>query len=153
VRTLLLALVLVVGCNTRTIELDPMFLPLKKVVRADFVAPGMVSTITPFVFTRSVDDLIEAYAPGSVEWDALFFHERVHALREQNNRAYLSQYAVDLGFRWQEEQLGYAEEIQYRLAHGASVNPGAYALVLSSDYGGMVSYDSALAWIQGLLPP
>lgn len=130
--------------------LDPKFSPLREVVQVPSIRPGVVSTVYAESWTRSIQDLLDSYAPGSVEWDALFFHERVHSVREFDNRAYLDQYAVDAGFRWQEEQLGYATEIRYRLEHGVAINPAWYASVLSSNYQGMVSYQVALAWVDGV---
>jgi|SRR5579859_1685271 len=144
------------GCIVHSIQLDAKFAPLTSVEEPKdaslVIAPGMVTTIYSTSYTASVASLTAAYPVGSVEWDALFFHEQVHAQRELENPAFLFEYAVDSDFRWSEERLGYAVEIRYLLAHGLQPDLNAYATVLSTAYQGMVSYDVALAWLKTLSP-
>jgi hypothetical protein len=97
-----------------------------------------------------------SYPPGSVEEAALFRHERVHAQRQfAQGDVWFARYAADASFRWQEEQLGYREEIVWLATNGRQVDPEATAAVLSGPVydlaGRMVSFEDAYAWVQGVL--
>jgi len=154
-RTGLVVLIALAGCVSHHVDLDPKFSPLTRLdepVDASLVLkPLMVTTIYGTSYTASVASLSQAYGGvGSVPWDALFFHEQVHAKREFANPEFLVRYVAERSFRWHEEQLGYEVEITYLRAHGWQVDLAGYATTLSSAYDGMVSYNDALAWLKTL---
>lgn len=155
-----LSALLLGGCNARTIKLDAKFFPLATLQEVSDGTPviqaGTVSTIYSTSYTKSVKDLVDAYPVGSVEWDALFFHEQQHAIREFQYPLFLYEYATALWFRWEEEKVGYSAEIRYLRAHGRAIDVDWYAQVLSGDiYGHMTSLEEATAWVKSLLsdPP
>lgn len=158
VKLVVLAAALVIaGCNSREIQLDPKFLPLTSVREVSDNTPilkaGFVATVYSTSYTKSLRELVDAYPVGSVGWDALFFHERMHAIREYADPLFLVKYATDPAFRWQEEKLGYREEIRYLRDNGGFGwnDVIVYSKALSTGYAGMVTWEEAEDWIHEVL--
>jgi hypothetical protein len=154
------------GCSTQ--ELPESWRPLTTVVeRGDLpgVGHGVVTTISPYLFTSDLDWFNERYPEGSVDHESLRGHERTHALEQEEfigdatgaRRAakmsrWVQKYLTDKSFRWAVEQRGYKVDILYERAHGIRVIPEVYARILSGKtYNSMVSYDEALQWVRDVL--
>ena len=141
----LAALLTPVGCGQRSVPLDPVYRPLERVVEASWVQEGMVTTIAPNVFVRSVSDFFS--------WDqpmlhVILMHERVHAIREiEAGSHYYVDYASFPSFRWEEEKLAYAEQFRLMKRAQLPIDAHYYAEMMSTKYARMVTYDVALAWI------
>lgn len=148
----LVALLTLAGCNSREVKLDEKFLPLRTVEEVTDKLPilpqGLVTTIYSHSYTNDLTGLVRDRPVGSVSWDALFFHEREHALHEFADPTLLARYVTDSTARWAEESAAYRVEIKYLLAHGVGVNVDGYVRAMTDPaYGGMVSAEDARAFV------
>lgn len=162
-RHLLLVLaVLLVGCNGPSYKLEDRWAPLVKVQQTTdkLIADQTTTTIGDTCYCNDLKQWLQDYPPGSVEYEAILRHERVHAVRQGSfagqAEAWLARYAIDTKFRWEEEKLGWKEEITHLVQSGRNVIPEQVALWLNQNYSGpvggrMVSYEEALAWVKATI--
>lgn len=155
-------LFLLAGCNGPTYQLEPRWAPLIKVQQTTdkLVADKTTTTIGDTCYCNDLKQWLQDYQPGTVEYEAVLSHERVHAQRQGSfdgqAEAWLTKYALDVNFRWAEEKLGWTEEITRLVQGGRSVNPQEVASWLNQNYDGpvggrMVSYEDALAFVQATM--
>jgi hypothetical protein len=110
--------------------------------------PGMVATVGTTVYTLDLQALLEAYPEGSDDFKALMLHEREHSLNQQLYPLFDFWYQTQsTGFRWGEEKRGWKVELDYLEARGRMIDAKKCAEILSTRYGGMVSYPDALNWV------
>lgn len=142
----LLAALLLTGCASE-MKLGPEWAPLEKVVEAPWVADGMVTTIAPNVYTRSLWDL-----PTGLDLDGLLTHERVHAVHElEQGVSFYRDYALFPSVRWQEEKEAWSAQISFLKLHGQRPDDEwcrYMAHVAATGYMGMVNEDVALNWFR-----
>ena len=152
----ILALALASGCSASE-SLPAEWFPLERVeqIRELPLASGRVATIYSTLYTRDLKAFDEDYPSGSLDREALLRHERVHAIHEFQDPTLLARYTLSKDVRWEEERAGYHEEILWLVKHGAVLDARDWALMLTVGYTGldgpMVSYDVALAWVEGEL--
>lgn len=150
------------GCATQ--ELPESWRPLTTVVeRGDLpgVGDGVVTTVSPYLYTSDLDWFNERYPEGSVDHEGLRRHELQHALEQEAyvdgatgaKRAlrlsdWIRKYLTNKSFRWEVEKRGYKADILYN----RRVNPEALAESLSGKtYNNMVTYEEALQWVRDVL--
>lgn len=146
------------GC-ARTHQLDERWRPLLEVVeRPDLplLSPTATSTIGRRIYVVNLDEWLQRFPPGSVQYDALLLHEQEHARRELRMGVdrFLARYFHDPAFQWQEEQRGWYLQIRHLVRNGQSVDARVAATILSqyrNFQGPMVSFDDALAWVRAVL--
>lgn len=170
---LLTALVITASCLTgctsvpalpfvtdgREYKLNSKFAPLKAVEEATdkLFVEGMTTTIGNYCYVPDLKKWRQFYPDGSVQQDALLYHEQVHAKRQLGYpiTLWLARYVTEPSFRWEEEKLGYEAEFRYLYKNGILLNPEAFAIMVSHDYKilgqQMVTYKDALDWINGLI--
>lgn len=165
---LLIPLLLLASCTTY--ELGSKWSPLSKVVerpRLPFTNNTSTITVGSHLYVTDLDQWLEDYPPGSVEFEALMRHERVHARRQFGYMdlpgevavwAWIGRYLTDREFMWSEEQLGYYESITHLAAHRQwdTARTNRQATVISDHYktlGGkrMISFAKARRWIEDVL--
>ena len=156
-------LITLAGCATQ--ELPESWKPLTKLVeRKDLpgVGDGVVTTISPNLYVKDIDDFWEDYPIGSVQHESLRRHELEHAKdqeefigdakgihRKARMTLWIKKYLTDKNFRWEVEKKGYKAGIQYERSMGVQINPEVYASILSGKtYNDMVSYEEALEWVR-----
>lgn len=154
-RYLLLALVLLAGCNGLEVRLDPKFAPLTHLREVSDDMPllgdGFVVTVYDTAYTKSIRDLLARNPVGSVEWDALFLHEQQHSIREYQDPLFFFKYATSPSFRWEEEKIGWAAGLRHLVKNGRQVDVKACARSLATGYKGMVSEEDAEAWVRSVV--
>ena len=101
-RSLLLATILLLaGCQS-PYALDERWRPLVEVVeRPDLlVSDTIATTLGTRVYVADLDAFLERFPPESVEQEALFLHERQHAVRQLDAGLgpWLARYLNDRGF-------------------------------------------------------
>jgi hypothetical protein len=151
------------GCTTQA--LPESWDPLTTLVeRGDLPGVGdtVVTTVSPNLYVRDIDDFLERYPEGSVQHEALRRHEVEHAKEQEEfvgdatgikrqirMSIWLKRYLTDKKFRLEVEKRGYKAEILYERSRGVYVPPEVYALILSGKtYGNMISYEEALEWVR-----
>lgn len=160
-----LLILTLIGCQSQ--PLPENWAPLTTVVeRPDFLSSkGVVTTISPNLFTSDLDWFNEQYPEGSVRHEALRRHERQHALEQEEwvggvtgwrrsakLATWVKKYLADRQFRWEVEKRGYRESILHFRNNGYTINVEGYAKTLSgSSYNDMVSYEEALEWVKAVL--
>lgn len=154
IATLILSCFLLSSCSN-THELAPEWRPLEEIVEGDlpFISDTATTTLGTRVFTVDLDDWLQKRPVNSDEYRALLMHERVHAQRQLDAglTGWLFNYINDEDFRWEEEKLGWEQEIRYLRSRGKAKPAEYYAVILSSKYDGMVSYEEALRWVREVL--
>lgn len=142
------------SCSTQ--ELSSDWYPLTTLVeRPDIGNERVVTTVSPYLYTSSLDWFNETYTPGSVPYEALRRHEVTHAKRQEASSSktlWLQRYLTDKKFRYEEEKAGYKAGIEYYIKSGWAASPEGLAETLSGKaYGSMVSYDEALIWTKKMI--
>jgi len=171
VRLVLLTLVLAsVGCQVYEVT---GYAPISKIVERPSLAVFNVSDSTmstkgSHIYVGDLAEFLRDTPPGSDEFHGRMIHEQVHATRQFDYlglpgelalASWLTRYAVDHGFMWQEEQLGYYPQIKYLLSKGrwprartldlaASLSKGVYKTITGKR---MVSFEEALKWIESVV--
>lgn len=91
---------------------------------------------------------IPKWCVGTPEEAAYVEHEKTHCRRQRwITPVWWIRWLFSRKFRWQEESLAYRNEIAVLINSGYPVDVDYYATQLSKGYLGMISYDSAIAWI------
>lgn len=157
-RLILTLTLLLAGCGS-TMDLDEQFRPLEQIRESKVVATGLgksgARTIGETVYVKDLDAFLEANPEPLLTGTLL--HERRHAQRQEEDgiARWLARYAVEPGFMWDEEKLGWYEHIKYIRANGKVVSPEAVAAALSNYktvFGKrMVSYAEAIEWARAVL--
>jgi hypothetical protein len=160
-RPLLCVLVLALaGCATPTsLDLDPRWQPLTKMVVGASTPSGVFQTVCPYVYCHAISDFTSADA---VQQEGLLKHEQLHAIRQTDPKGpgqayWQARYDSDMAFRLAEEQVGFKAQLLAVKAGGESSDVNLVASIMSgptyADPAGnpMVSYDAAVAWINGVL--
>lgn len=145
---LFLYLGLVTGC--RSVRLEPKWLPLTHVLERYYTTDS-IWAFSPYML---VDDLDEWKKKDEVDKAIDIIHERVHAIREEEEGLiiYLYKYYFVPGFKKREEKLAYYIHIRYMLDKKQRVNPDFYAEVLSGKlYNYMMSYVEARQWVKNII--
>ena len=154
------------GCTTQ--DLPESWRPITTLIeRGDTpgVGEGIITTISPYLYTDSIDKFNEYYPEGSISHEALRRHELEHArdqeayigdatgvLRKSRITSWIYQYIHSKEFRWNVEKKGYKAEILYLKRMNMRISPAAYAFILSGEtYRGMVSTEDALNWVNNVL--
>lgn len=158
VSCLLLSAILLSGCTGREYVLDPKWRPLEAVLEGTdkLLNPNMTMTIGAYCYVADLKTWLDDHPPDSVLQEAILRHEQVHSKRQLDNPLgvgfWLAHYITVPSFRWQEEKLGYKEQIKCLISHGLYVNVDGLARVLNEDYKvagiPMVSFNEAKTWIQ-----
>lgn len=147
------------GCTTgRELKLDAKWEPLRSVEEGTdkLFAEGVSTTIGHFCYVPDLQQWVKDFPENSVRREALLRHEQIHSIRElkMGLPLWLAKYVTEKTFRWQEEQIGYEQEITYLFQHGIPINRYQYAIIFSHDYqslgGQMVTYEEALKWVTDL---
>jgi hypothetical protein len=169
--TLLLSLLLLVGC--KTYDLDEQYKPLTKIVERPSlktfgVSDTLMSTKGSHVYVADLDKFLLKWPPGSVEFHGRLIHEQVHGRRqfdyldlpgEMALASWLTRYMTDHEFMWAEEQQAYYVQIKYLKSKGkwSPQRTIQYALVFSKGtyktiYGKrMCSFAVGKKWIEDVL--
>lgn len=158
---ILLILIIMCGCNQPTLKLDSKWEPLKQIKEAphEFITEEMTVTIDDTCYVYNLREWIKNQPIGSIENDALLYHEQLHAQRQLDYPGtiviWLFRYITSPDFRWQEEQLSYEVEIRYLQNHGLRIDVNNLAVIMSHKYktfgGQMISYSDAVKWINALI--
>jgi hypothetical protein len=159
---IVLVSLVMVGCNGPSYKLEDRWLPLERIQQTTdkLIADNTTTTIGDTCFCNDLKQWLLDYPPGSVEFEAILLHERVHSTRQGSfagkAEAWLADYVLNTKFRWEEEQLGWKEEITHLVQNGRYVNPQEVAIWLNKNYSGpvggrMVSFEVALAWVQATI--
>lgn len=151
-----LALILfaLTGCSSQPMPED--WAPITTIVERLQPNEGVVTTISPFLIVKDIDEFWEKHPKGSAQLEALRRHETVHA-RSQESYAngkvnWLIRYTTEKKFRWKEEKAGYKAGILYLHEQGFFIDPVKVAKILSGlTYGYMVSYEEAHQWALDVL--
>jgi len=146
------AFALLAGCSAHE-TLEAHWFPLAEIVEAKEtgLTGGRVMTLYSTLVTGDLAAVDSWYPAGSVEREALLRHEQAHSVREFQDPLWLVKYTASPAFRWQEEQVGYREEILWLRNHQRPVDAYQMAWSLANLYDGMVSLDDALAWVMSVL--
>jgi hypothetical protein len=159
---LVLAVFLIGGCNGPVYKLEARWNPLVQVQQTTdrLITDHTTTTIGAVCFCNDLNQWLQDYPPGSVEYEAILMHERVHSIRQGSfdgqAEAWLAKYVAEPSFRWAEEQLGWAQEITHLVQNGRYVDPQEVATWLSQNYTDplgrpMVSEANALLWVQATI--
>jgi hypothetical protein len=155
---LLVFLLCFTGCLTgRTFELDPKWKPLVSVEEATdkIMPPQTTTTIGEHCYVSDLAQWLKDYPPGSIQQEALLRHEQLHAIRQLSYplgiETWLLKYISEPSFRWEEEKLGYEQEITWLVQHGVYVYPPLWASYMSNNYSSMVSFEDAQAWVEATI--
>jgi len=147
-------LLMITGCSGKSIKLEDKWKPLVKLVESDlpFVSDTATTTIGDTIYTADLDKWLSIYPINSARFDALLAHEQVHSQRQfkYGVSAWITRYLIDKEFAWQEEKMGWEQEIRISRMHGIAKSDEMYAAILSTKYRGMVSYQEALSWIRSI---
>ena len=163
-----LSLILLFAISCSTQKLPESWFPLTTVVeRGNIpgVGDGVVTTISPYLYTSDLDWFNERYPEGSIDHNSLRVHELQHALEQEayvdgatgTIRAtrlsdWIRKYLTSKSFRWEVEKRAYKVDILYKRKFGVTVNPEFLAKILSGNtYNGMISYEEALEWVRDVL--
>ena len=86
---------------------------------------------------------------GSVRYDSIMQHERVHSHRQlkMGLALWLSRYASSSKFRWQEERIGWYIQLQLLRRGGYQINVDGVAKSLAGYKPFMISYEDARQWV------
>lgn len=155
-RRLLLLVFLAVGCTSQ--NLGGEWRPLERITASKILSPSKTGarTIGSTVYVYDLKTWLAQHPEPLLT--AVLKHEQVHAHRQLNypdgETRWIQRYLTDPAFAWEEEQVGWYEQITYARAHGVVFIPEGLAKALS-DYrtlaGPMVSYDEALAWVRAVI--
>lgn len=150
----LLLVLFLSACSADIYKLGPEWKPLKQIVERDlpFVADNATTTIGTNVYTVNLEKWLTRHPPGSAAFKALLSHEQVHAARQEKHglASWLFAYLTDKDFKWEEEKLGWEQEIRISRRNGIEKRDEIYAAILANDYQGMVSYNEALEWVRSI---
>ena len=81
---------------------------------------------------------------GTAAYDAYVAHEMTHYERQGYFPAiWVAKYFTDKKFRYQEELLAFKAEIAKMRETGIRVNIHQFAMAMSTEYWGMIDYDTA----------
>ena len=157
-RAALLLPLLLAGCSSDVLRLEPEWAPLVEVVERPslVLTDETTTTLGTRIYVPYLDAWERRYPEGSVERAALLLHEQEHARRQLATGLgrWLGRYLNDREFMWAEEQRGYALQLRHLVRHGRPVNAQVLAATLH-DYrnlaGRMVGYAEALAFVQAVL--
>lgn len=145
-----------VGCAAHPIA--EHFEPLEQLSERPFGGGNFVTTIGSSVWVDDIDDFLARRPEGSVSYNGLMLHERVHSIRQGNPLTaawFVVRYLLDRDYMWEEEQLArYFEFHHLKNNNGKLQRPEYYATVLSSYRGltgKMVSFHKALAWVKDVM--
>lgn len=160
-RHLILAalLLLPVGCSSYdTFDLDPKWEPLEQISeRPDMLGSDtQATTIGHTVYVEDLDKWLLERPVGSPRFDAILLHEQVHSVRQLDAgvTVWLAQYLTDTDFMWEEERIGWYEQLRELQRRGARVDVGGVARTLHNYRnlrGRMVSYQDALQWVNDVI--
>lgn len=131
-------------------DLPVKWRPLLVVEEDSSMIAGVLKTRYEVVSVRSVQDFLDRNPDGPSR-DSVLAHERIHAVREiALGDSYFTRYANSEDFRWQEESLGWEEQIRVLVQAGWYVDTDWVADVLSGPIysmpRAMVSHDYAKTW-------
>jgi len=133
------------SCDLDHITLDDRWRPLKRIQKQQGIAEGIYSTVGEVILTSDPCEFLRA---DPVSQNGLLRHEQLHALRQQEIGYvdYIRRYAVDLGFRADEERAAWHLQIDYVVKHGGAVDPDYIASVFTEHY--MVwTREAVIAWV------
>lgn len=152
--TIILLLTLLAGC-ANTAPIPEKYRPLETLSgRPDFLAPDTTATtVGKTVYVADVEKWLKERPEGTVRYDSIMQHERVHSYRQLKLGVgtWLSRYASSAAFRWKEEQLGWYIQIQLLRRGGFQINVDGVAKSLSGYKPFMVSYEDARQWVLDVL--
>lgn len=138
------------SAHTPEVKLDAKWAPLKTIRESPVQPSNIMTTIGTVLYIDSMSRFCRNHPSGSVDREALLRHERVHAFRQKKygKVRYISKYAKDRAFRWQEEQIANYVEYKYLMSKGWSIDVAKEACILSGPgYYDMITYGEAEQWI------
>ena len=156
---LLLLLLLPLGCaNYESMDLDAKWEPLETIrERPDMLgSDSQATTIGHTMYVEDLDDWLAQRPVDGPRFDAILLHEQVHAVRQLDAgvTVWLSRYVTDTDFMWEEEQLGWYEQLRELRRRGQQINVPGVANTLRNYKnlaGRMVSYAEAVGWVEDVL--
>lgn len=93
--------------------------------------------------------VIPKWVAGTIRESAYIQHELTHCRRQKwITPIWWIRWLFSRKFRWQEESLAYRNQIATLINSGIYVDKGYFATQMSRGYLGMITYDSALIWIE-----
>lgn len=134
--------------------LPATYLPLKRIVGRrvfPFQSQTSITTIGEACYTPNLAAWLKKHPPGGPLFAAVMKHEQLHARRQLATGVdpWIDRYLNDGQFMWEEEQLGWYEQIQFLKGRGFRLDAKAIARNLKTYKnfrGRMVGYDEALKW-------
>lgn len=154
-RFLLILVLVLSACTTRTMVLAEEFRPLKFLSENPILCIGLKVggcwTCGDTVYCKDLAGFLAARPEP--EFSSGMAHERAHAIREFAYPGgvilFLLRYSLDREFAMEEEKAAYIAEAQYATMQGQYVDPIGIAYVLDTYWnlgGDFTSYEDALAW-------
>ena len=147
---------LMLGCTSAPMPAD--WAPITTIVERPSVptlGDTTVSTVSPYLIVKDIDEFWEAYPVGSPVLEALRRHEVIHAesqeAYDEGKIAWVKRYALDRSFRWDEEKRGWKEQILHLRNTGHLLNVGAIAEILSGKGYDMINFAEARQWVLDVL--
>lgn len=138
--------------------LPARFAPLTRIVGKGafpFQSKTSISTLGDACYTPDLARWLQAHPPGGPLYEAVLRHEQLHAQRQAGGvDPWLDRYLKDTRFMWEEEQLGWYEQLRFLKERGLRLDAQAVARNLSKYSnlsGSMISYDQALKWTEDVL--
>lgn len=158
INIILCSLILLVGCNADSLELDDRWAPLELITeRPDMLASAdVVTTIGHTMYVEDLDRWLLTHPIDSPRFNATLLHERVHSVRQLDMGVteWLARYVTDTDFMWDEESRGWYETLREWQRTRVQFSPEGVAQTLANYRniaGPMISYQEALTWIRDVL--
>ena len=118
--------ILVSGCAGTSVPLDEKWRPLEKLQskRINIGDSDYLTTVGDTVYVADAEKWVQLNPPGSLNFDAVMTHERVHAIEQKKAglASWLSRYLTDKNFMWRQEQIAEYAELQLRIERGQITN-------------------------------
>lgn len=148
----LLFIFLVGGCQSRYIELDDKWRPLRRIEERGslpFVSDGVITTIGDTLYIKDHEEYLNNHPVGSKEFIAQITHEWVHSKRQHDYGVtqWLMRYSFDKKFRLEEEKIAFYVELKYMMANNMPIDYNSIAIFMGKNYFGMITYIDALTWL------
>ena len=147
--TKLVCLLLLAGCASH--PLGPEWLPLEEIRQLPGTPAGVAFTVGPVIRVGNLGRWLKKHPQGPAR-DAVLHHEREHSRRQiaYGTVSWVARYKTDEAFAWQEEQLGWYQQLQHWKARNVrpDLEQVAHNLVGYPDF--EVTYAEAYSWVSAV---
>lgn len=149
-RLLFLLPMVMLGCSSDSVKLDPEWAPLEEVRENPVLAAGLgdagARTVGEVAYVKDVDKFMSL--DRSV-LRSILRHEQEHSKRQHEMGVYewLAKYGTSREFRVDEEKIGWYYQIRSLLSQGQRVDPVAVGKAMSYVW----DQEKATAWAQEVI--